>query len=164
MCRNRSFIDNVFIQTGNADSLFFFSLSFPRLFWQTSMATAPAAPPPLAHASSFHKRSKFLSHSHAPLSPPRRRHFYAATAVNGRKHVTCKATEVSLGEYEPSSSSSSGGSENWVPVVPLAALQMGERRVINTGRGDDSAAAVQGRGLRYRELVPCWWGLQWRPD
>ncbi|KAL0326420.1 UNVERIFIED_CONTAM: hypothetical protein Sradi_5211300 [Sesamum radiatum] len=43
--------------------------------------------------------------------------------------ITCKATEVS----PPSSSSSSvaaDGGKNWVPVVPLAALPKGERRVI----------------------------------
>lgn len=45
--------------------------------------------------------------------------------------MTCKATEVSLAEEEPSSSSPSGSSrENWVPVVPLSALPRGERRVI----------------------------------
>jgi nitrite reductase/ring-hydroxylating ferredoxin subunit len=44
----------------------------------------------------------------------------------------CKATEteVSLTDNQPSSSSSSTGGENWIPVVPLAALPKGERRVI----------------------------------
>ncbi len=44
--------------------------------------------------------------------------------------MACKATEVSLAENEPSSSSSSNRGENWVPVVPFAALPKGERVVI----------------------------------
>lgn len=40
----------------------------------------------------------------------------------------CMATQVSVAEE--SSPSGGGGGENWVPVVPLAALPRGERRVI----------------------------------
>ncbi|XVE55007.1 hypothetical protein DITRI_Ditri03aG0126600 [Diplodiscus trichospermus] len=42
--------------------------------------------------------------------------------------ITCKATEMSSVSEE--SAASGGGGENWVPVVPLAALPKGERRVI----------------------------------
>ncbi|KAK4747684.1 hypothetical protein SAY87_014270 [Trapa incisa] len=106
------------------------------------MATSPSASPPLAPTSSFHRRSHFLAPSYSPISALRRsnqhslslrHHFWSFAAVNGRKSVTCKATEVSLAEDGPSSSSSSPGSSsggNWVPVVPLAALPKGERRVI----------------------------------
>ncbi|CAL1409880.1 unnamed protein product [Linum trigynum] len=44
------------------------------------------------------------------------------------RDISCKATEVSLSAESPSPSSGGGG--NWVPVVPLAALPKGERRVI----------------------------------
>ncbi|KAH7681386.1 Chlorophyll a-b binding protein [Dioscorea alata] len=51
------------------------------------------------------------------------------------RRLSCKATEVSQGveQEEPEVSESSAGSgvgEGWVPVVPLAALPRGERRVI----------------------------------
>ncbi|XVF30164.1 hypothetical protein REPUB_Repub16aG0033500 [Reevesia pubescens] len=42
--------------------------------------------------------------------------------------ITCKATEMSSVSEE--SAASGGAGENWVPVVPLAALPKGERRVI----------------------------------
>ncbi|PIA44217.1 hypothetical protein AQUCO_01700076v1, partial [Aquilegia coerulea] len=45
------------------------------------------------------------------------------------KRVVCKATEVSVAEE----SSASGDGTNWIPVVPLAALPKGERRVIIQG-------------------------------
>ena len=48
---------------------------------------------------------------------------------NSGRRIICKATEVSVAE-ESSASSDGGGGENWVPVVPLAALPKGERRVI----------------------------------
>ncbi|KAJ8618701.1 hypothetical protein MRB53_014887 [Persea americana] len=41
-------------------------------------------------------------------------------------NIVCKATEVSIAEESPAS----GDGRNWVPVVPLAALPRGERRVI----------------------------------
>ncbi|KAJ0977220.1 hypothetical protein J5N97_012694 [Dioscorea zingiberensis] len=51
------------------------------------------------------------------------------------RRLACKATEVSQGveQEEPKvdeSSTESGPGEGWVPVVPLAALPRGERRVI----------------------------------
>ncbi|KAF8404295.1 hypothetical protein HHK36_009177 [Tetracentron sinense] len=45
---------------------------------------------------------------------------------NSRK-IVCEAAEVSVAEESPASS---GDGKNWVPVVPLAALPRGERRVI----------------------------------
>ncbi|KAL3735780.1 hypothetical protein ACJRO7_024843 [Eucalyptus globulus] len=103
------------------------------------MATAPSASPPLAPA--FPNRSYSLAPSQSPflcsrasgrlharslrLSRPR------IAPAGGRGAVSCEATEVSLADNEPSSSSPSpSSSENWVPVVPLAALPKGERRVI----------------------------------
>ncbi|XP_042495691.1 uncharacterized protein LOC122074788 [Macadamia integrifolia] len=50
--------------------------------------------------------------------------------------LVCKATEISVAEESPASGDSGGGGggggdgKNWVPVVPLAALPRGERRVI----------------------------------
>ncbi|KAF5197368.1 Rieske (2Fe-2S) domain-containing protein [Thalictrum thalictroides] len=46
------------------------------------------------------------------------------------KRVVCKATEVSVAEGSPASGDDG---TNWVPVVPLAALPKGERRVIIQG-------------------------------
>lgn len=43
--------------------------------------------------------------------------------------IACEAAEVSVSEQTPTSGRGGGG-ENWVPVVPLAALPKGERRVI----------------------------------
>ncbi|CAI0396770.1 unnamed protein product [Linum tenue] len=60
---------------------------------------------------------------HRRLTPS----LHFSTPTSGRD-ISCKATEVSLSEDSPSPSS--GGGVNWVPVVPLAALPKGERRVI----------------------------------
>ncbi|KAK1287859.1 hypothetical protein QJS10_CPB19g00289 [Acorus calamus] len=50
-----------------------------------------------------------------------------------RKSV-CKAAEVSVAESSPVSDGGGGGDgKKWVPVVPLAALPRGERRVIVQG-------------------------------
>ncbi|XP_048332306.1 uncharacterized protein LOC112490628 isoform X2 [Ziziphus jujuba] len=46
------------------------------------------------------------------------------------RRTICKATEVSVAEESSPSGGGGGGGENWVPVVPLAALPRGERRVI----------------------------------
>ncbi|BFG15013.1 hypothetical protein CerSpe_012870 [Prunus speciosa] len=46
-----------------------------------------------------------------------------------RMKTRCQAMEVSVADGS-SSASGGGGGENWVPVVPLAALPRGERRVI----------------------------------
>ncbi|CAK9151920.1 unnamed protein product, partial [Ilex paraguariensis] len=49
-----------------------------------------------------------------------------------RRKIVCKATEVSVTEESLAPGDSGGGDDgrNWVPVVPLAALPRGERRVI----------------------------------
>ncbi|XWS16850.1 hypothetical protein CRYUN_Cryun33cG0016000 [Craigia yunnanensis] len=46
----------------------------------------------------------------------------------GSSRITCKASEISSVSEE--SAASGGGGENWVPMVPLASLPKGERRVI----------------------------------
>ncbi|XP_010242032.1 PREDICTED: uncharacterized protein LOC104586479 isoform X2 [Nelumbo nucifera] len=46
------------------------------------------------------------------------------------KTVVCKATEVSVAQESQASGDSGGSGKKWVPVVPLAALPKGERRVI----------------------------------
>ncbi|XP_077249708.1 Rieske (2Fe-2S) domain-containing protein [Tasmannia lanceolata] len=54
-------------------------------------------------------------------------HFPASNlhvSKNTGKKISCKATEFSVAEQSPSDG------RNWVPVVPLAALPKGERRVI----------------------------------
>uniref|UniRef100_A0A0E0F441 Rieske domain-containing protein n=1 Tax=Oryza meridionalis TaxID=40149 RepID=A0A0E0F441_9ORYZ len=88
-----------------------------------SITTAAAA----AAASSFLHRRRRLA---AAASPPR-----GTAAATLRHHhiqhhqrvVGCRAAEVS--GAEPSAAAASGDG-NWVPVVPLAALPRGERRVI----------------------------------
>lgn len=47
-----------------------------------------------------------------------------------RPRIHCNATEVTSLAEESSESSSGSSGRNWVPVVPLAALPKGERRVI----------------------------------
>ncbi|CAN6374836.1 unnamed protein product [Urochloa humidicola] len=49
-----------------------------------------------------------------------------------RYRLACRATEVSGAESSaaPAEAAGSGGGASWVPVVPLAALPRGERRVI----------------------------------
>ncbi|KAL4281296.1 hypothetical protein GQ457_03G031080 [Hibiscus cannabinus] len=44
--------------------------------------------------------------------------------------ITCKATEMPSVSEQSAASGGGSGSENWVPVVPLAVLPKGERRVI----------------------------------
>ncbi|KAI3417438.1 Rieske domain-containing protein [Psidium guajava] len=101
------------------------------------MAAAPSTSPPLAPA--FPNRSSYsLAPSQSPFICSPASNCFRAPALHlsrpriapiaGRGTVLCKATDVSLADNEPSSSSSS--SDNWVPVVPLAALPRGERRVI----------------------------------
>ncbi|KAJ0024536.1 hypothetical protein Pint_07523 [Pistacia integerrima] len=54
-------------------------------------------------------------------------HFAPPKTTPTCRKLTCKAAEVSVAE---GSSASGDGGDNWVPVVPLAALPKGERRVI----------------------------------
>ncbi|KAI9082956.1 hypothetical protein K1719_035099 [Acacia pycnantha] len=48
------------------------------------------------------------------------------------RRLRCEATQVSVAEGSSASGGGGGGrgNENWIPVVPLAALPRGERRVI----------------------------------
>ncbi|KAJ1685963.1 hypothetical protein LUZ63_017353 [Rhynchospora breviuscula] len=80
----------------------------------------PSAPRP-RHTNRLYLRSVYRQVSQGPF-----------------RNISCKAAEVSKVEEEepkavpevgPPVSGGSGG-ENWVPVVPLAALPKGERRVI----------------------------------
>ncbi|KDP45628.1 hypothetical protein JCGZ_17235 [Jatropha curcas] len=58
---------------------------------------------------------------------PAKDQFASLWTAKSRPIIRCKATEVSVSEGSPISG---GDGENWVPVVPLAALPKGERRVI----------------------------------
>ncbi|KAE8682119.1 putative Transcriptional factor TINY [Hibiscus syriacus] len=49
---------------------------------------------------------------------------------SGSSRITCKATEMPPVREQSAASGGVSGGENWVPVVPLAALPKGERRVI----------------------------------
>ena len=102
--------------------------SLPRLYFS-----------PLAMASAFHHNYHFtpiLRHRTPPSTPPillRPNNSLSLTYrfVNKQcscSRITCKATEMSSMSEE--SAASGIGGENWVPVVPLAALPKGERRVI----------------------------------
>ncbi|XP_021288224.1 uncharacterized protein LOC110419478 [Herrania umbratica] len=62
-------------------------------------------------------------------NPPSLGYRFARKQCSSSSIITCKATEVSS-LSEESAASSGGGVQNWVPVVPLAALPKGERRVI----------------------------------
>ncbi|GMH00692.1 hypothetical protein Nepgr_002531 [Nepenthes gracilis] len=81
--------------------------------------------------------------NHPALQPPSTGNFSSeysfSTSLRLRvidRRIACKATEFSVAEETPASDDprdgGSGGDEgkNWVPVVPLAALPKGERRVI----------------------------------
>ncbi|CAK7327879.1 unnamed protein product [Dovyalis caffra] len=101
------------------------------------MATTTATPShlstPVTQNYSFNSRPRTtISFWHRPTYPPASAlpincHFVAPSwnTVKLNCRIVCKATEVSVTEESPSS-----GGENWVPVVPLAALPKGERRVI----------------------------------
>ncbi|CAI9754283.1 unnamed protein product [Fraxinus pennsylvanica] len=89
----------------------------------TGLFTTVASPP--------HRRKPPLHHHLSPLifTKP------TATTISAHRRiiVTCKATDVSsssspVAKEEPGPLSA--GNTNWVPVVPLAALPKGERRVI----------------------------------
>ncbi|KAL8121087.1 uncharacterized protein LOC141725036 [Apium graveolens] len=54
---------------------------------------------------------------------------YLTSRTQSKKSVVCQATQVSVSEDSGGSSVSDDG-KNWIPVVPLAALPKGERRVI----------------------------------
>ncbi|KAH1065029.1 hypothetical protein J1N35_030016 [Gossypium stocksii] len=72
--------------------------------------------------------SPITLHLNAPLSTT----FNFPTkqcSSSSSSRITCKATEMSS-VSEESAASGGGAGDNWVPVVPLAALPKGERRVI----------------------------------
>lgn len=123
-------------------TLHFPSLNFPSTN-SISMASSPSP-------SSFPQNYTFTpSHSSLsrlskpslfrhPLTVPNQRrstnalplaHRFSVPKISTRRKLTCKAAEVSVMEESSGSGGDSGG-ENWVPVVPLAALPKGERRVI----------------------------------
>uniref|UniRef100_A0A2P2IUR6 Rieske-like [2Fe-2S] domain-containing protein n=1 Tax=Rhizophora mucronata TaxID=61149 RepID=A0A2P2IUR6_RHIMU len=96
-------------------------------------------------AQNYHLNAQRTSLPCSRPPPPRRPSYRPAWAFSIKCHfaptwttkpvceVSCKATEVSVAEESPSSGeggNGGGGAENWVPVVPLAALPKGERRVI----------------------------------
>ncbi|KAB5512508.1 hypothetical protein DKX38_029536 [Salix brachista] len=95
--------------------------------------TTPSHLTPFTQNHSFNSPTRTtISFPHRPTYPPSSAmpincHFVAPSCKTLKPNcrIVCKATEVSLTEESPSS-----GGENWVPVVPLAALPKGERRVI----------------------------------
>ncbi|KAI3464288.1 hypothetical protein Pfo_020951 [Paulownia fortunei] len=93
------------------------AIAAPKLTTTGLFSTAPSP-------SRCHK--PLLYHHHLlPLTKPTSK--IPLTSSHSRVRViTCKATEVSP---SPSSVAAEDG-KNWVPVVPLAALPKGERRVI----------------------------------
>ncbi|KAM5577912.1 hypothetical protein ABKV19_008304 [Rosa sericea] len=96
-----------------------FAPSFPRnyLLTPTPPSSRPLLPHTLYHAAAA---AHPISSSSSSVNVAGK-NFYS---VPRRATTTCKASEVS------SSSVAETSSENWVPVVPLAALPKGERRVI----------------------------------
>uniref|UniRef100_A0A1D1YDG4 Uncharacterized protein ycf17 n=1 Tax=Anthurium amnicola TaxID=1678845 RepID=A0A1D1YDG4_9ARAE len=96
-----------------------------------SRVSSPAAPGTVLFSASPPRRSRpsfFPRRCSRPL--PLRRSF--STTV---PKISCEATEVSkVAEGEPPVSPEAGvDGRNWVPVVPLAALPKGERRVVLQG-------------------------------
>ncbi|CAB4293195.1 unnamed protein product [Prunus armeniaca] len=95
---------------------------------------APALPP------NYHLTTHPTPAASRPLLSPQKQilphnSYHGVNARNyhsvPRRRMTtrCQAMEVSVADGS-SSASGGGGGENWVPVVPLAALPRGERRVI----------------------------------
>jgi len=85
---------------------------FPLSCSKTHILRLPAPPkPPL-----FCRRHSLLCH--------RYRYRYSYSYPSYAPSLKCKAAQVSVAEE------SSAFGDNWVPVVPLAALPRGERRVI----------------------------------
>ncbi|KAL5982868.1 hypothetical protein ACLOJK_016946 [Asimina triloba] len=67
------------------------------------------------------------------FSPVRCHRCFHRKPEEATRKTACKATEVSVAEESPASDDGGGGGDdgkNWVPVVPLATLPKGERRVI----------------------------------
>lgn len=77
---------------------------------------------PISHRYPLH-RSNYRP---APALPIKYR-LVSLWTPKPRPKISCEATEVSVSEQSPTAG---GGGGNWIPVVPLAALPKGERRVI----------------------------------
>ncbi|XP_051139358.1 uncharacterized protein LOC127257095 [Andrographis paniculata] len=77
----------------------------------------PNNPPPLLLRFPSPNTTSSVIISHRPRPRPR-----------SRRVIKCKATDVSPPSSSPVAAEEDG--KNWVPVVPLAALPKGERRVI----------------------------------
>ncbi|KAB2083387.1 hypothetical protein ES319_A05G263500v1 [Gossypium barbadense] len=73
--------------------------------------------------------SPITLHLNAPLSTTFNFPTKQCSSSSSSSRITCKATEMSS-VSEESAASGGGAGDNWVPVVPLAALPKGERRVI----------------------------------
>ncbi|ONK77367.1 uncharacterized protein A4U43_C02F5790 [Asparagus officinalis] len=86
----------------------------------TTTIKLPTSALPFSSSPKFH-------HHHPTLIPIKRQ------CPKHVRRIACKATEVSNvegGQASVASAGVSGDGRNWVPVVPLAALPRGERRVI----------------------------------
>ncbi|CAN6475614.1 unnamed protein product [Victoria cruziana] len=99
------------------------------------MASASSSPDLSSLLASVSRNPRCLprafSASFPSFSPSGRRLVPRRTSsvVRGRRIGPIYASEASVAEQEPSSAASDDG-RKWVPVVPLAALPKGERRVI----------------------------------
>lgn len=96
------------------------AIAAPKLTTTGLFSTAPSP--------SWRCRSPLNPH-HLPTT--KTTSYIPITTSPRRVIFTCKATEVSsssVEKEEPEASASDG--KNWLPVVPLAALAKGERRVI----------------------------------
>ncbi|KAM0974093.1 hypothetical protein FF1_017343 [Malus domestica] len=106
-----------------------FSPALPRIYHPSARPT-PAASASARPLLTSQKPPHSFYHAHAAANPIP----VSSSVTVGNYHPTsrvvlttrCKAMEVSVEE----GSASGGGGDNWVPVVPLAALPRGERRVI----------------------------------
>ncbi|VAI02864.1 unnamed protein product [Triticum turgidum subsp. durum] len=78
-----------------------------------------------ASSSFLHRR---ISSSPATTTTPRSHLVFFHARNRCHYRLTCRATDVS--GAEPSAPPETGGGSSWLPVVPLAALPRGERRVI----------------------------------
>ncbi|OVA04790.1 Rieske [2Fe-2S] iron-sulfur domain [Macleaya cordata] len=95
------------------------------------MATTASNPGIFSTFSSLHHRRRPLPSFHPQITST---NFFTSFALSSSRKILrnpskilCKATEVSVAEESPASGD---GGKNWIPVVPLAALPRGERRVI----------------------------------
>ncbi|XP_028805655.1 uncharacterized protein LOC114760559 [Neltuma alba] len=92
--------------------------------------------PSLNSSSTISPRRSFLL---CPSIPSSNHWFFLKSSLNYHylygnsvRRLRCEATQVSVAEESSASGGGGGGggNENWIPVVPVAALPRGERRVI----------------------------------